>query len=179
MRTCSKSGGVRWWWTSGHGFWFGCHLGWVIPLQGWQPDRVLFCIIRRVCWFFCSLQERAIWALPALRWFCWCCGACGTQSVPLASALSRPGAEALIVNLGVDQGFIGKLTRSWARFQKRSVHCDNVIGSVMSPQFTISLSDRIPQTILLRSDHDPGRSCSLCGSVLNQKFHHNNRSFYL
>ena len=62
---------------------------------------------------------------------------------------------------------------------KRSDHCDKVIGSVISRQITISRSDRIPRTILLRSDHDPGRSCSLRGSVLDQKFHHSNRSFYL
>ena len=38
----------------------------------------------------------------------------------------------------------------WAGFQKRSDHCEKVIGSL------ISRSDRIPRTILLRSDHDPG-----------------------
>ena len=46
------------------------------------------------------------------------------------------------------------LTR--ARFQKRSDHCEKVIGSLISRQLTISRSDRIPQSILLRSDHDPG-----------------------
>ena len=56
-----------------------------------------------------------------------------------------------------------------ARFQKRSDHCEKVIGSLISRQLTISRSDRIPRTILLRSDHDPGRSCSLRGSVLDQK----------
>ena len=65
-----------------------------------------------------------------------------------------------------------------ARFQKRSDHCEKVIGSLISRQLTISRSDRIPRTILLRSDHDPGRSCSRLGSVLAQKFHHNNWSFY-
>ena len=63
-----------------------------------------------------------------------------------------------------------------ARFQKRSDHCDKVIGSVISRQITISRSDRIPRTILLRLDHDPGPSCSLRGLVLDQKFHHNNWS---
>ena len=43
-----------------------------------------------------------------------------------------------------------------ARFQKRSDHCEKVIGSLISRQLTISRSDRIPRTILLRSDHDPG-----------------------
>ena len=66
----------------------------------------------------------------------------------------------------------------WARFQKRSDHCEKVIGSLISRQLMIYLSDRIPRTILLRSDHDPQRSCSLRGSVLDQKFQHNNWSFY-
>ena len=66
----------------------------------------------------------------------------------------------------------------WARFQKRSDHCEKVIGSLISRPLTISRSDRIPRTILLWSDHDPGRSCSRLGSVLDQKFHHNNWSFY-
>ena len=43
-----------------------------------------------------------------------------------------------------------------ARFQKRSNHCEKVIGSLISRQLTISRSDRIPRRILLRSDHDPG-----------------------
>ena len=67
---------------------------------------------------------------------------------------------------------------SRARFQKRSDHCEKVIGSLISRQLTISRFNRIPLTILLRSDHDPGRSCSLRGSVLDQKFHHNNWSFH-
>ena len=54
----------------------------------------------------------------------------------------------------------------------------SVIGSVISRQLTISRSDRIPQMILLRSDHDPGRSCSLRGSMLDQEFHHTILSFY-
>ena len=73
-------------------------------------------------------------------------------------------------------GFNPVITR--ARFQKRSDHCEKVIGSLISRQLTISRSDRIPQTILLRSDHEPARSCSLRGSVLDQKFQHNNWSFY-
>ena len=68
--------------------------------------------------------------------------------------------------------------KPWARFQKRSDHCEKVIGSLISRPLTISRSDRIPRTILLWSDHDPGRSCSRLGSVLDQKFHHNNWSFY-
>ena len=44
---------------------------------------------------------------------------------------------------------------SWSRFQKRSDHW-KVIGSLISRQLTISRSDRIPWTILLRSNHDPG-----------------------
>ena len=51
----------------------------------------------RVCWFFCVLRVRDIWVLPALRWRCWCCGTCGRQSVPLASAPSQTGVQALIV----------------------------------------------------------------------------------
>ena len=43
----------------------------------------------------------------------------------------------------------------------------SVIRSVISRQLTISRSDRIPGMILLRLDHDPGRSCSLRGSVLD------------
>ena len=43
----------------------------------------------------------------------------------------------------------------------------SVIGSVISCQLTISRSDRISRMILLRSDHDPGRSYSLRGSVLD------------
>ena len=46
--------------------------------------------------------------------------------------------------------------RPWARFHKQSDHCEKVIGSLISRQLTISRSDRIPRTILLRSDHDPG-----------------------
>ena len=45
---------------------------------------------------------------------------------------------------------------TWARFQKRSEHCEKVIGSVISRQITISRSDQIPRTIPLRTDHDPG-----------------------
>ena len=71
-----------------------------------------------------------------------------------------------------------QISRRRARFQKRSDHCEKVIGSLISRQLTISRSERIRRTILLRSDHDPGRSCSLRGSVLDQKFHHNNWSFY-
>ena len=44
--------------------------------------------------------------------------------------------------------------RAW--FRKRSNHCEKVMGSFISCQLTISLSDRFPRTILLRSDHDPG-----------------------
>ena len=54
----------------------------------------------------------------------------------------------------------------------------SVIGSVISRQLTISRSDRISRMILLQSDHDPGRSCSLRGSVLDQEFHHTILSFY-
>ena len=43
-----------------------------------------------------------------------------------------------------------------ARFQKRSDHCEKVIRSETPHQLTISRSDQIPWTILLRSDHDPG-----------------------
>ena len=51
------------------------------------------------------------------------------------------------------------MTSSWStgpRFQKRSDHCEKVIGSLISRQLAISRSDQIPQSILLRSDHDPG-----------------------
>ena len=48
------------------------------------------------------------------------------------------------------------LLMSWAQLQKRSDHCHNMIGTVISHQLTISWSNRIPQTILLRLDYDPG-----------------------
>ena len=88
----------------------------------------------------------------------------------------RVNIQALGVNTMPADALAPKVPR--ARFQKRSDHCEKVIGSLISRQLTISRSDRIPRTILLRSDHDPGRSCSRLGSVLDQKFHHNNWSFY-
>ena len=45
---------------------------------------------------------------------------------------------------------------SRARFQKRFDLSEKVIGSLFSLQLTISWSDLIPRTILLRSDHDRG-----------------------
>ena len=80
--------------------------------------------------------------------------------------------------LSYSQNDLITAARARARFQKRSDHCEKVIGSLISRPLTISRSDRIPRTILLWSDHDPGRSCSRLGSVLDQKFHHNNWSFY-
>ena len=52
--------------------------------------------------------------------------------------------DAMILMLHHDNGMCR------AQFQKRSDHCEKVIGSL------ISRSDRIPRTILLPSDHDPG-----------------------
>ena len=58
--------------------------------------------------------------------------------------------DAMILMLHHDNGMCR------AQFQKRSDHCEKVIGSLISCQLTISRSDRIPRTILLPSDHDPG-----------------------
>ena len=51
--------------------------------------------------------------------------------------------------------------RFWNRAQESGPdHCEKVIGSLISRQLSISRSDRIPRTILLRSDHDPGDPAS-------------------
>ena len=60
---------------------------------------------------------------------------------------------------------ISWLLMPWARFQKRSDHCEKVIGSLICRQLTISRSERIPRTILFRLDHDPddpGRYVDRC-----------------
>ena len=58
------------------------------------------------------------------------------------------------------------------------ITADNVIRSVISHQLMNSLSDWIQQTILALIVTWSWQSCSLLRSVLDQKFHHTNWSFY-
>ena len=66
------------------------------------------------------------------------------------------GATEILLIYRVNSSLVKIILTCWARFQKRSDHCEKVIGSLNSRQLTISRCDRMPRTILLRSDHDPG-----------------------